>query len=41
MQVGSGIGSFNLKSYAWGVTCELREALKGLKGEKGKGDDRV
>jgi len=21
---------FNLTSYAWGVTCELREALKGL-----------
>jgi len=21
---------FNLESYAWGVACELREALKGL-----------
>ncbi len=24
------IGYFNLESYAFGVACELREALKGL-----------
>lgn len=30
MKVGSGIGVFSLESYAFGVACELREALKGF-----------